>query len=67
MTEKEFFIIIRQDSPGPPTKMHDTLALAEQEAERLARKHPMHRFYVFKSLGYVVTNDITWVKSKEVS
>lgn len=33
----------------PPTKMHSTEREAEEEAKRLARKHPEELFYVLET------------------
>ena len=51
--ERKFFCVWAEYG-GIPTVKHTMLALAEAEADRLARNNPGKRFYILSSLESVV-------------
>ena len=52
MNDVEFWMVMRENGTAP-TKRHDTLAAAEEEARRLAQQHPAARFYVLQAVTLV--------------
>jgi len=46
---KHFFIIYSPQGSSDPKHQHETLQSAEDEAKRLAVKHPSKQFFVMKS------------------
>lgn len=58
--EVEEFFVVWNPEHGLPHHQHRTVDLARQEAERLARQHPGHRFIVMKSLCECSKDEIQW-------
>ena len=55
MTAYKFWLIFNLTSGSAPTTAHSTEKSAREEAERLARKHPGHRFVVLESMYEMTT------------
>jgi len=63
----EFWMVWCEGGMAPKVK-HSSALEAGQEAERLARKNPVQRFYVLHCREYVVfsPSPVQWVKLDEI-
>lgn len=55
---EEAFWMVWNPAGGAPTHQHGSLELAQQEAERLARKQPGRKFYVLEALELRSVDDM---------
>lgn len=55
MSAYKFWLIFNITSGGAPSQAHGSEKSAREEAERLARKHPSHRFVVLESMYEMTT------------
>lgn len=53
---KKFWMVFRMAGNGFPTAVHDSRGSANEEAERLARKHPGAQLVVLESVSFVSTD-----------
>lgn len=56
---KGFWMVWNEQGSAPSYK-HDTEESAKDEAERLARANPRHRFVVLRAIGAVIKTELTW-------
>lgn len=59
------FYVVWNPEHGLPRVRHQTAGIARQEAERLARIHPGHRFFVLATIGEVVKDDVRWTRHRD--
>lgn len=61
MDEEQFWMVWSPQGRAP-TKVHQTLGSATNEAERLARNNPGNQFYVLQALEMREVNDMRRVR-----
>ena len=62
MSEPHTFWMVHCPELGPPSRRHDTEALARAEAERLALREPGKTFYVLVTTCAVCRSDVNWTE-----
>lgn len=60
MNEEKTFWMLWSPHGSAPTKKHETLAEAREEAERLMGLHPGRTFYVLQAVSRCRVKNVEW-------
>lgn len=62
MDDQVEFWMVWNPAGHSPTMRHYEFASAQREADRLARAHREHQFYILKAIEYVTVSDLVRVR-----